>query len=43
MPVFLITGFIKSKMENINHDSCNELKKLIEELVKLYVGRGKNE
>lgn len=43
MPVFLITGFIKSKMENINHNSCNELKKLTEELVKLYVGRGKNE
>ncbi|MCC8468034.1 MAG: type II toxin-antitoxin system RelE/ParE family toxin [Rickettsia endosymbiont of Eriopis connexa] len=43
MPIFLITGFIKSKMENINHDSCNELKKLTEEFIKLYVGRGKNE
>lgn len=43
MPVFLITGFIKSKMENINHNSCNELKKLTEELVKLYVGQGRNE
>ncbi|WP_255374201.1 hypothetical protein [Rickettsia sp. Tenjiku01] len=42
MSVFLITGFIKNKMENINHNSCNELKKLTEELIKLYVGRGKN-
>ncbi|BDU59858.1 hypothetical protein FLA4_02680 [Candidatus Rickettsia kotlanii] len=43
MSVFLITGFITSKTDNINHNSCNELKKLTEELVKLYVRRGKNE
>ena len=36
MPVFLITGFIKSKMENINESDCNKLKKLSDELIKLY-------
>lgn len=43
MPVFLITGFIKSKVENISQDSCNKLKILSEELIKLYISRGKNE
>ena len=36
MPVFLITGFIKSKMENITKGDCNKLRKLSEELIKLY-------
>ena len=36
MPVFLITGFIKSKMENITEGDCNKLRKLSEELIKLY-------
>ncbi|MDN3030102.1 MAG: type II toxin-antitoxin system RelE/ParE family toxin [Candidatus Tisiphia sp.] len=36
MPVFLITGFIKSKMENISQDTCNELKNLSKTLIKLY-------
>jgi len=43
MPVFLITGFIKSKVEKISQDSCNKLKILSEELIKLYMSRGKNE
>ncbi|HJD56171.1 MAG TPA: type II toxin-antitoxin system RelE/ParE family toxin [Rickettsia endosymbiont of Pyrocoelia pectoralis] len=43
IPVFLITGFIKSELENISSDSCNKLKKLSEELVKLYIGGGRNE
>lgn len=36
IPVFLITGFLKSEMENINKSDCNELKKLTDDLVKLY-------
>lgn len=40
MPVFLITGFIKSETENISKAACNELKVLAESLVKLYE-RGK--
>ncbi len=43
MPVFLITCFIKSKLENITQDSCNKLKKLSEVLVKLYSKKEKNE
>jgi len=36
IPVFLITGFIKSKIENISPDGCNKLKKLSDALIKLY-------
>ncbi|MCC8369543.1 MAG: type II toxin-antitoxin system RelE/ParE family toxin [Rickettsia endosymbiont of Oxypoda opaca] len=43
IPVFLITAFIKSEMDNISQASCNELKKLSESLVKLYNKEGKNE
>jgi len=43
MPVFLITGFIKSKIQNLTQDSCNKLKKLSEALIKLYNKRGGNE
>ena len=42
MPVFLITAFLKSDMENITKDACNEFKKLTELIVKSYNNRGKN-
>jgi putative transcriptional regulator len=36
MPVFLITAFLKNQMENISKATCNEFKKLTEQLKKLY-------
>lgn len=36
MPIFLITAFLKSEMENISEAACNEFKALTQSLVKLY-------
>jgi hypothetical protein len=43
MPVFLITAFLKSDMENITKAACNEFKKLTELIVKSYINRGNHE
>lgn len=36
IPIFLITGFAKSKMENISKATCNELKKMTDLIIQNY-------